>query len=154
MFPFRFRKGFTYEYWTRLTDVRTTLIGRDRARYLALPPPSAELREWLAQRVERDTPSRDATRILVQHFRENHEYELGAPDLDLSAPSKPLLHFIWPPDEPVLDALFSAAAERRRRAGVPDGGLPSHWMEEVESLRRMARRRRLLERLKIWKTRV
>lgn len=75
-------------------------------------------------------------------------------DLDLSAPSKPLLHFIWPPAQPVLDELFAAAAERRRLAGVPDGGLPAHWMEEVESLRRMARRRRLLERLRIWKTRV
>ncbi len=75
-------------------------------------------------------------------------------DLDLSAPSKPLLHFIWPPAESVLGALFAAAGERRRNAGVPDGGLPTHWMEEVESLRKMARRRRLLERLKIWKTRV
>ena len=74
--------------------------------------------------------------------------------LDLAAPSKPLLHFIWPPERPVLDALFEAAAVRRREAGVPGGGLPAHWMEEVESLRRMARRRRLLERLRIWKTRV
>lgn len=74
--------------------------------------------------------------------------------LDLARPAKPLLHFIWPPSEAVLDALFEGAAVRRRAADVPQGGLPAHWMEEVDSLRGMARRRRLLERLRIWKTRV
>jgi hypothetical protein len=75
------------------------------------------------------------------------------PAIDVARPSKPLLHFIWPPEPDVLAALMAGAAARRRSVDVPDGGLPSHWMTEVESLRKMARRRRLLERLRIWKTR-
>jgi hypothetical protein len=65
-----------------------------------------------------------------------------------------LLHFIWPPEPDVLDALFEGAVARRRSADVPNGGLLAHWMVEVENLRKMARRRLLLERLRIWKTRV
>jgi len=73
--------------------------------------------------------------------------------IDLERPAKPLLHFIWPPERPVLEALLAGAARRRAEAGVPSDG-HGHWLEEVESLRRMARRRRLLERLRVWKTRV
>lgn len=73
--------------------------------------------------------------------------------LDLDRPTKPLLHFIWPPDPAVLDRLLADATRRREAAGVPTTD-HEHWLEEVASLRKMARRRRLLERLKIWKTRV
>jgi len=70
--------------------------------------------------------------------------------LDPARPSKPLLHMIWPPTEPVLDALLAAALERRRTAGVP-GDASEHWRDEVRDLRRMAGRRRTLERLRVWK---
>ena len=73
--------------------------------------------------------------------------------IDLDRPGKPLLHFIWPPEPPVVDRLLADATRRRVAAGVPAGG-HDHWLEELESLRRMARRRRLLESLRIWKTRV
>jgi len=73
--------------------------------------------------------------------------------LDLDRPAKPLLHFIWPPSPPVLERLLRDVERRRAEAGVPSGG-HEHWLGEVESLRKMARRRRMLERLRIWKTRV
>lgn len=73
--------------------------------------------------------------------------------LDLDHPTKPLLHFIWPPEPPVLARLLREASRRRTEAGVPPTD-HEHWHEEVRALRSMARRRRLLERLRIWKTRV
>lgn len=77
--------------------------------------------------------------------------EFGA--LDLDHPTKPLLHFIWPPPADVLERLLARMRRRRGEAGVPCDG-HDHWLEEVETLTRMARRRRLLEHLRIWKTRV
>ncbi|MDZ7780890.1 MAG: hypothetical protein U5R14_13295 [Gemmatimonadota bacterium] len=74
-------------------------------------------------------------------------------EIDLERPAKPLLHFIWPPEPPVLGALLDRAARRRESARVPFVG-HDHWLDEVANLRRMARRRRWLERLRIWKTRV
>lgn len=73
--------------------------------------------------------------------------------LDLDRPTKPLLHFIWPPEPDVIARLLAGATRRRESAGMPTTE-HEHWLEEVASLRKMARRRRLLERLRIWKTRV
>jgi len=72
--------------------------------------------------------------------------------LDLDRPAKPLLHFIWPPDPPVLDRLLREASCRREAAGLAPTD-HAHWRDEARSLRIMARRRHLLERLRIWKTR-
>lgn len=69
--------------------------------------------------------------------------------LDLSRPSKPLLHFIWPLPDDVLDELLEAMRDRRRRAGVPGDG-EAHWRAEVRVLHAMRRRRRLLERIGWW----
>lgn len=74
-----------------------------------------------------------------------HEFEA----LDLERPTKPLLHFIWPPPPLVLEALLADMRERRARAGVGGSG-EDHWRAEVAELRRMARRRRLLERIGWW----
>lgn len=74
-----------------------------------------------------------------------HEIE----ELDLDDPAKPLLHFIWPPPEEVLERLLDAMRERRRAAGLPEGSA-GHWRAEVDKLERMRRRRRLLERLGLW----
>lgn len=74
-----------------------------------------------------------------------HEFE----DLDLDHPPKPLLHFIWPPPDEVVERLLADLRERRDRAGLPDGSV-GHWRAEVEKLRRMRRRRRILERLGWW----
>ena len=73
--------------------------------------------------------------------------------IDLDRPSKPLLHFIWPPGPAVVGRLLRDAADRRAAVGVSSAD-QDHWLDELEGLRRMARRRRLLERLRIWKTRV
>ncbi len=70
--------------------------------------------------------------------------------LDLDAPAKPLLHFIWPPADAVLERLLREMAERRRRVGLPPGGSEEHWRVEGRKLRRMKRRRRFLERLGWW----
>lgn len=66
--------------------------------------------------------------------------------LDLGNPAKPLLHVLWPLPEAALEALVAGTITRRRAAGVPgDGGL--HWRRKVQSLRWMARRRKLRDRL-------
>jgi hypothetical protein len=70
-------------------------------------------------------------------------------NLDLTHPTKPLLHMIWPPPPEVLDSLVAGALERRRAAGVSGDGEP-HWREEVRHLERMADRRRFLELLRWW----
>jgi hypothetical protein len=70
--------------------------------------------------------------------------------LDPANPSKPLLHMIWPLLPATLETLLAAAARRRRVAGVP-GDAAEHWRDEVRELRRMAGRRRMLERLRVWK---
>lgn len=73
-------------------------------------------------------------------------------DIDLDRPAKPLLHFIWPPEPDVVTRLLEDAAGRRAAAGIPSTG-QEHWLGEIDHLRRMARRRRFLERMRIWKTR-
>lgn len=70
-------------------------------------------------------------------------------DLDLDDPAKPLLHFIWPPPDEVLDRLMAGIRSRRRRAGLPLAS-EAPWRAEVEKLHRMRRRRRLLEKLGWW----
>jgi hypothetical protein len=69
--------------------------------------------------------------------------------IDLASPSKPLLHFIWPPSDTLLEELLADMRARRAAAGVGGSG-EAHWRAEVESLRRMKRRRRLLERIGWW----
>lgn len=69
--------------------------------------------------------------------------------LDLSAPTKPLLHLIWPPEPHVVDELVARTADRRRAAGLA-GDAETHWRDEVRELTRMARRRRLAERIGLW----
>lgn len=70
-------------------------------------------------------------------------------DLDLDEPTKPLLHFIWPPPDEVLERLMVEIRSRRRRAGLPPAS-EAPWRAEVEKLHRMRRRRRLLEKLGWW----
>lgn len=70
-------------------------------------------------------------------------------ELDVDDPAKPLLHFIWPPPEDVLERLLTDIRGRRRAAGLPEDSA-EHWTAEVEKLRRMKRRRRFLERLGWW----
>ncbi len=69
------------------------------------------------------------------------------PTIDLRAPTKAVLHMIWPPEPPVLEALLSAAAERRAAAGLPDDDDGTHWREEVKKLGRLSRRRRIFGRV-------
>ncbi len=69
--------------------------------------------------------------------------------IDLADPAKPLLHFIWPPSEALLEELLDGMRARRAAAGVPGSGEEA-WRAEAESLRRMKRRRRLLERVGWW----
>jgi hypothetical protein len=65
--------------------------------------------------------------------------------LDLVRPTKPLLHMIWPLPDAALERLVETTSVRRRIAGVP--GDTEHWRAEVRSLRWMARRRRIRDRL-------
>jgi hypothetical protein len=61
--------------------------------------------------------------------------------LDLARPAKPLLHLIWPPPAPVVQAMLEGTRARRRAAGV-SGDAAIHWVEEVRRLERRARRGR------------
>lgn len=69
--------------------------------------------------------------------------------IDPDRPTKPLLHFIWPLPARTFAELMRVAEERRDAARVPWPGA-GHWVVEQSNLQRMARRRRWLERLKIW----
>jgi hypothetical protein len=65
--------------------------------------------------------------------------------LDLLRPTKPLLHMLWPLPDATLERLVEITAARRRIAGVP--GDTDHWRMEARSLKWMARRHRLRDRL-------
>jgi hypothetical protein len=65
--------------------------------------------------------------------------------LDLARPTKPLLHMLWPLPDEALEHLIETTAARRRMAGIP--GDTEHWRTEARSLKWMARRRRLRDRL-------
>lgn len=67
-------------------------------------------------------------------------------EIDLSAPQKPLLHFIWPPSEDVLVELFRGMRARRAQAGIP-GDAEGHWRDEVVKLNKMKRRSQWLARI-------
>jgi hypothetical protein len=69
--------------------------------------------------------------------------------LDPESPTKPLLHMIWPLPAATFGKLGADAEARRQAAGVRTVGT-DHWQKEQDSLEKMARRRRLLERLRIW----
>jgi len=69
--------------------------------------------------------------------------------IDPDRPTKPLLHFIWPPGAPLLERLLQDMRRRRREHGVPGDGADA-WRAEARELERMKRRRRLLERLGWW----
>ena len=69
--------------------------------------------------------------------------------IDLKNPTKPLLHMIWPLSDATFAAMCADADARRREAGVRSIG-SDHWQVEQDGVRKMARRRRLLERLRIW----
>lgn len=86
-------------------------------------------------------------RLLGTLPKPDHMYwpnEFGA--LDLDAPSKPLLHLLWPPESGTFEALLEGIASRRDAASLPRDS-EVHWRGEVDRLRGMARRRRVLERL-------
>ncbi|MGE0159564.1 MAG: exostosin family protein [Gemmatimonadales bacterium] len=65
--------------------------------------------------------------------------------LDLVSPTKPLLHMLWPLPDAALERLVETTAARRRLAGLP--GDTEHWRTEARSLKWMARRHRLRDRL-------
>jgi hypothetical protein len=69
--------------------------------------------------------------------------------IDPDRPSKPLLHFIWPPNAALLERLLEDMRRRRRERGVGGDGAPA-WRAEVRELEKMKRRRLLLERLGWW----
>jgi hypothetical protein len=70
-------------------------------------------------------------------------------DIDLDAPSKPLLHLIWPPRPPLLDRLLDDMRRRRETMDLPTESARV-WRAEVTRLERMKRRRRLAERIGWW----
>jgi len=56
--------------------------------------------------------------------------------LDLSRPTKPLLHMLWPLEERQLEQLVAVTSMRRAAAGVP-GDAAAHWREESRRLERL-----------------
>ncbi len=69
--------------------------------------------------------------------------------LDLDAPSKPLLHWIWPLSQTQYQLVTKRASGRRSVIGVRDVG-DEHWAREQQNLEKMAKRRRTLERFRLW----
>ena len=63
------------------------------------------------------------------------------PSLDLSNPTKPLLHMLWPLEPHQLEQLFAGTKGRRQAAGLA-GDAEAHWREESRRLGRLKRQRR------------
>jgi hypothetical protein len=60
------------------------------------------------------------------------------PALDLDRPTKPLLHMLWPLEEPQLERLVAGTSARRRAMGLP-GDAAAAWREESRRLERLRR---------------
>ncbi|MEM7413969.1 MAG: hypothetical protein AAF389_00645 [Gemmatimonadota bacterium] len=69
--------------------------------------------------------------------------------IDLDAPTKPLLHFIWPPRAKTLERLLDDIRGRRREAGLTTEG-SEVWRVEARKLQKMKRRREWAERFGLW----
>ena len=69
--------------------------------------------------------------------------------IDLAAPRKPLLHFIWPPRPDLLEQLLADMNTRRESAGIAIDR-SEVWRAEVVKLEAMKRRRTWAERLGWW----
>lgn len=61
--------------------------------------------------------------------------------LDLSKPTKPLLHMLWPLEPHQMEQLLAGTKTRRRAGGLP-GDAEAHWREESRRLGRLKRQRR------------
>ena len=70
--------------------------------------------------------------------------------IDLAAPTKPLLHFIWPPRPDLLEQLLTDMHTRRESAGITIDRSEEVWRAEVVKLEAMKRRRAWAERLGWW----
>ncbi len=87
MLPFDLHRDITYDYWTRLDSGYGELTERERLRYTDLgAEPSPQLSQWLNQRLGQLREPKEIAQTLVTWFQDNHEYELGAPNLDRLAP--------------------------------------------------------------------
>lgn len=115
MVPFRRRRNLTYEYWTRFDVSEEMLRDRERRRYLQLPEVSERLSSWVDEQTG-DLEPEDAARRLASQLRQNHDYELGAPNLDRI---RPVEDFVFSNAPGHCERFASALAVLLRVRGIP-----------------------------------
>lgn len=116
MLPFDLNRPITYTYYTTLEPQNDRPMDKDLERYSRAVPPSAPLTAWLDDMVgDRTDPEAIATR-LADHFQENHDYELGAPDLDRMAP---IDDFVLNQRDGHCERFASSLAYLLRLRGIP-----------------------------------
>jgi len=116
MAPYKRRRNVTYEYWTRLDRKPDPISDRARRHYLAGPGPGDRVRDWLGDRVGAEQDPYQVAADLVQHFRENYEYRVGAPALDQL---EPLEDFVFNQREGHCGRFASALGVLLRARGIP-----------------------------------
>ncbi len=111
------RRNREYEYWTLPASASPgNLTSRDRNRHLDLPPTSDALRQWLQTQTRTLTDPDDIARTLAEHFRSNHQYQLGTPDLDRF---NPIDDFVLNQRDGHCERFASALAVLLRLKGIP-----------------------------------
>jgi hypothetical protein len=111
----QFHRNETYHYQTSLRHPEP-LDPKARTRNLALPPQSAQLRQWLADTLAGEASPIAKAEILKQTFLADFQYALGVPDLDRLAPVD---DFIFNAREGHCERYASALAVLLRMSGVP-----------------------------------
>jgi transglutaminase-like putative cysteine protease len=81
MMPLPLRRPSTYYYWTRPGPLVCSLSPDQRRRYTAVPEVSAGVRQWTMSTVGEGLGPREQAERLVQRFRTEFTYQLGAPVL-------------------------------------------------------------------------
>jgi len=114
--PFRMRRNIDYDYQTVLRTPELMLPDTAREKYLAVSPPSAELRTWLDRVVGGVAEPSAVAGALARHFQENHDYEIGAPDLDRADPVE---EFVLEQRPGHCERFASALAVLLRMKGIP-----------------------------------
>ncbi len=116
MLTSRLRHNHTYDYWTILDDSTTYLNDRDRRRYTQVVPSSPAIQSWLDTQTRGLTQPDAIASSLVNYFQNNHEYEIGTPDLDRT---DPIDDFILNRKSGHCERFASAMAVLLRMKGIP-----------------------------------
>ena len=113
---FNLRKNLSYVYWTKKSLFTKRLGKKEKKRYLKVPPQSPQLNEWLNNFISDDHGPEKQVQKLVNFFRSEFKYKIGAPNLKRI---NPLDDFIFNQREGHCERFASALAVLLRLKGIP-----------------------------------